>query len=259
MASKTKKSDYFEIRLPRLKFGNTSINGYLVTTLIIFTFLLGMLTNKVLFLEKAANLAAAQPTNTQTAVSPTEVPLPQVVKVDNGKLPFLGQTNAKVTVVEFSDFQCPFCKRYFEDTHDQVLKQYVDTGKIKFYYRHYPLTSIHPNAQIAAEASECANEQNKFWGYHDLLFTNQTAWSELTGTDVTSTLTNYAGQLGLDTLQFGTCLNTHKYKDQVDSDLAAGNAVGVSGTPTFFVNGYRMVGAQPFASFQKVIDQELKK
>lgn len=247
-----------EFRLPRLKFGKITLNGYLITTLVIFTFLLGMLTNKVLLLESSAKMSATA-ANNQPVVSPTDVPPPQIVNVDPGKLPFLGKSNAKITVVEFSDFQCPFCERFFTDTFKQLNDAYIKTGKIKFYYRHYPLTTIHPNAQVSAEAAECANEQDRFWDYHDLLFKNQTTWSPLSSTELIDSLVEYAGQLGLDTIQFTTCVNSHKYKEQVSADQAAGTAVQVSGTPTFFVNGYRMVGAQPFASLQKIIDQELKK
>lgn len=103
----------------------------------------------------------------------------QKVTVNNGHLPLLGKKSAKVTIVEFSDFQCPFCKQFFTDTLSQLTKEYIDTGKVKLYYRQFPLTSIHPNAQIAAEAAECANEQGKFWEFHDILFTNQASWDTL--------------------------------------------------------------------------------
>lgn len=246
-----------EFRLPRLKFGNLTVNGYLITTIIIFAFLLGMLTNKVLYLENAVKTASKAQTNQAAAPAPTEPPA--VVKVDNGHLPLLGNANAKVTVVEFSDFQCPFCKSFFDNTSPQLNDTYIKTGKIKFAYRQFPLTSIHPNAQISAEASECAEEQNRFWEYHDTLFKNQETWTPLSGTDVINSLTDLAGQVGMDTNQFSTCLSTHKYKSVVDADESAGSAVGVNGTPTFFVNGHRLVGAVPFDQFKTLIDQELKK
>lgn len=118
----------------------------------------------------------------------TTTPSPAAkVTVANGHLPVLGKQSAKVTIVEFSDFQCPFCKQFFTNTFDQLKKSYIDTGKAKLYFRQYPLTSIHPNAQIAAEASECANAQGKFWQYHDILFTNQDAWVNLPQTQPSST------------------------------------------------------------------------
>src|SRR3989344_1757621 len=118
----------------------------------------------------------------------TETPTPAPIKqdVDTGHLPILGR-KAKVTVVEFSDFQCPFCKRFFDDTYSKLKKDYIDTGKIAFGFRHYPLSSIHPNAQKAGEATECANEQGKFWEYHDLLFQQQNGWANLPQTSVSNT------------------------------------------------------------------------
>lgn len=99
----------------------------------------------------------------------------QRVTVANGDLPPLGQTSAKVTLIEFSDYQCPFCGRHFTQTEPQITKEYIDTGKVKFYYRDFPLSQIHPGAQKAAEAARCAGNQNKYWQYHDLIFQNQTS------------------------------------------------------------------------------------
>lgn len=127
------------------------------------------------------------------AVLPTEpdtTPTPSVKKsVAPGHLPQLGQQNAKVTIVEFSDFQCPFCKAFFDDTLSQLKKDYIDTGKAKMAYRHFPLSSIHKNAQKAGEASECANEQGKFWQYHDLIFQTQETWQNLPTLPASSTTT----------------------------------------------------------------------
>jgi len=204
MAEET-NSKYFKFKLPRLTFKDTNINVYLVYTLIIFAFLLGMLVNKVMYLEKAAK----NPTPT-VAADPNQPPAPPAVVegLDTGKLPVLGNKNAKVTVIEFSDFQCPFCKSYFDQTHKQLNDEYVKTGKIKFAYRHFPLTSIHPNAQKSAEASECANEQGKFWEFHDLLFKNQDIWSPKAAADAATDWVSYAGNLGLNPSQFESCLSS---------------------------------------------------
>lgn len=114
-----------------------------------------------------------------TTLSPIPTPTPLVrVNVDPGHLPAQGKDNAKVTIVEFSDFQCPYCESFFTTTYAQIKKDYVDTGKVKVFYRHYPLP-FHANAQIAAEAAECANEQGKFWDFHDILFKNQKQWETL--------------------------------------------------------------------------------
>lgn len=259
-ASATEKDDnkgYMEIRIPRFRFKDTSINVYLVFALVIFAFLLGMLTNKVIYMEKLANTPTPTPAPTAAAQEAQAAP-PAVVNVENGKLPLLGDKNAKVTIVEFSDFQCPFCKRYIDDTNSQLNDTYIKTGKVKFAYRHYPL-SFHPNAQKAAEAAECANDQGKFWEFHDLLFSNQETWSPQEAAAAADSFTDYAGQLGLDTTAFRSCLDTGKNKANVDADFAAGGEAQVDGTPTFFVNGNRIVGAVPFSELQKVIDEELKK
>lgn len=159
-----------------------------------------------------------------------------------------GNPNAQVTIVEFSDFQCPYCGKA-EPTLKQIFETYKD--KVKLIYRHYPLP-FHENAFAAALASMCANEQGKFWEYHDKLFENQ---EKLTSPD----LKNYASQLGLETDKFNPCLDNKKYKAQVDKDYNDGQAAGVSGTPAFFINGRLVAGAQPFESFKSIIDEELTK
>jgi protein-disulfide isomerase len=158
-----------------------------------------------------------------------------------------GPANAPIEIIEFSDFQCPFCQRA-NPTVDQVLKTYGD--RVRFVYRHFPLGN-HPAARPAAEASQCAAEQGKFWEYHDTLFANP---SRLGDAD----LKQHAAGLGLDTKQFNACVDTHKYKAQVDADMEAGEDAGVNGTPAFFVNGRMLNGAQPFDAFKRVIDEELE-
>ena len=161
-----------------------------------------------------------------------------------------GDENAPVTVVVFDDFQCPFCKKFFDETLPKLKEDYIDTGKVKYVFRHFPL-SFHQNAQKAAEAAECAGEQGKFWEMHDMLYSHQDALS-------VDDLKNYASQLGLDTEQFNQCLDSGKYKDKVQNDFNMGVQVGVSGTPTFFINGEKLVGAQPYSVFQQVIDSKLQ-
>jgi protein-disulfide isomerase len=150
-------------------------------------------------------------------------------------------------MIEFSDFQCPYCLRA-NPTVEQVLRTYGD--RIHFVYRHYPLPG-HPNARPAAEASACAAEQGKFWPYHDRLFANP---GKLGDADLKQT----AVELGLNAAQFNSCVDTHKFRAQVDADLKAGEEAGVNGTPAFFINGRSVSGAQPFDVFKKVIDEELE-
>jgi len=160
--------------------------------------------------------------------------------------PSKGPTDAPIELIEFSDFQCPFCQRA-NPTVDQVLKTYGN--KIHFVYRHYPLPN-HPNARPAAEAASCAGDQGRFWEYHDQLFANG---SRLTDAD----LKQHAVTAGLDASKFNACLDSHKFKGEVDKDVAEGNQAGVSGTPAFFINGRALEGAQPFEAFKRVIDEEL--
>ncbi len=188
-------------------------------------------------------------TPTQAAVAPAAQPTPPaVVDISAGHNPAWGPEDAKVTVIEFSDFQCPYCQRFATQTLPQLRQAYGD--KIRFVYRDFPLSAIHQYAMGAAEAAECANEQGKFWEYSDQLWANQAA---LQVTDLKS----YAGKIGLDQAQFDACLDGHKYVADVQANVADGNKVQVQGTPTFFVNGRRLIGALPFAQFQQAIDAAL--
>ena len=159
----------------------------------------------------------------------------------------LGPADAPITIVEFSDFQCPFCKRWHAEVYEQLLAAYP--GKIKFVYRNLPLTSIHPDAQGAAEAALCAGDQNVYWQYHDKLLNGETLG--------TGAYTQYAQELNLDMTAFNACITTEKYKDAVQADSDFALNLGVRSTPTFFINGLAIVGAQPLDVFKQVIDKEL--
>lgn len=171
---------------------------------------------------------------------------PPRFEVAAGGYPWLGPRNAPVTIVEFSDFQCPFCERA-ERSLQAVRSKYA--GKLRLVYRNFPLP-IHPNAQKAAEAGWCAAEQNKFWQFHDAMFADQ---SKLDVSD----LKGLAARLGCDTKKFSHCLDQAKYAAAVKKDAAEGERLGVDGTPTFFINGRVLNGAQPPAAFEEVIDDEL--
>lgn len=174
---------------------------------------------------------------------------PPVVDVSAGEAPFKGPQDAPITIVEFSDFQCPFCKQVVS-VLSQVLEQYP--GRVKLAFRDFPIPSIHPHAQKAAEAAHCAEEQGKFWEYHDLLFAKQ---DELP----TENFVDYARSLGLEAAVFQTCLESHRQKDRVEHNHADGMKVGVSGTPAFFINGRLLSGAQPLEAFKTMIDEELER
>ncbi|NBD13509.1 MULTISPECIES: thioredoxin domain-containing protein [Corallococcus] len=173
---------------------------------------------------------------------------PAVQKVELGSAPVRGAKNAPVTIVAWSDFECPFCGRAVP-TIEQVEKEYK--GKVKFAFKHQPLP-FHQHAKIAAQASMAANEQGKFWEMHDKLFANQRALDR-------ASLEKYAQELKLDMAKFKAALDSDKFDKQIEADMADGAAKGANGTPTFFINGRTLVGAQPFDAFKKVIDEELKK
>lgn len=163
--------------------------------------------------------------------------------------PAKGPETAPVTIVEFSDFECPFCKRIYP-TLNQVMDDYE--GRVRLVFRQFPLHALHPNAQKAAEASLCANEQGHFWELHDSIFEGPG------GLDIASLKTR-AAELGLDEDAFGSCLDSGQFADQVAADVTAGRALGVSGTPALFINGRYLSGAQPFEVIARVIDDELQR
>jgi protein-disulfide isomerase len=158
-----------------------------------------------------------------------------------------GSPDAPVTIVEFSDFQCPYCQKS-QAVIDEVMAKYA--GRVRLAFRDYPLRSLHPQAQAAAEASRCAAEQGKFWEYHDRLFGNQ---NKLNPPD----LAEHARALQLDEQRFDTCIKSGRNKASIDADVQEGTGAGVNGTPAFFINGIALSGAQPAAAFEKIVDQEL--
>ncbi len=178
---------------------------------------------------------------------PTKIALKApVIEVSMGSTPPKGNAKAPVTIVEFSDYECPFCKRA-EPTIVEVLKVY-GPDKVRFAYRNFPLP-MHTNARPAAEAAGCANEQGKFWEYHEKLM----AAKDLS----TDNMKKIAGEVGIDQKKFEECLAANKFADAIAKDVAAGEAAGVNGTPAFFINGRMLDGAQPIEKFKEIIDEEL--
>ncbi|MDP3900057.1 MAG: DsbA family protein [bacterium] len=223
-------------------------SGIAIVSLIGFFVMLGLFLSKDVKIagndtdiagEKVANAEDNQPSN------PEE---PQKTSFNISSSDHIrGNVDAKVTIVEFSDFQCPFCSR-FHETMKQVMTEYSDD--VRWVYKHFPLDSLHPEARPSAMASECAAEQGKFWEYGDKLIENQASLS-------TDTYKSIAVELGLNTSQFNTCLDTQKYADKVEQDYQEGLAKGVRGTPGNFVNGSSLPGAVPFAQVKALIDQNL--
>lgn len=176
---------------------------------------------------------------------------PRRVEVSQDDDPAIGPSDAPVVIIEFSDYQCPFCRKFALETLDRILEEY--SGKVRFVYRDFPLESIHAYALKAAEAANCAGEQGRYFEYHDLLFERQEDWSSRG----TAAFVEYAEQLGLELESFKTCLSSGKYEEEVRKDLQDGLRAGVSGTPAFFINGIPLSGAQPFEAFKAIIDSEL--
>jgi len=176
--------------------------------------------------------------------------------------PVLGDSNAPVTIVEYADFQCPVCNRFFHDAWPQIKEAYIKTGKAKLVYKNFQF--IGPDSQRAGEAAQCAGAQGKFWEYHDTLYNH--IWDnyyargingENRGAFTEQKLKNFAGQLGLNTEQFNSCYDSGTYRKVLSSDRNEGTRQGVRGTPTFFINGQKVVGAQPFSVFAQIIESEL--
>lgn len=215
--------------------------NHFFSVLVVLAFAVGVLTGFFVWGYDQPAETANQPTGQ------TQEPSYVRYDIETEGYPSLGPADAPITIVEFSDFQCPFCKRFHEETYQALLESYP--GQIRFVYRNLPLTSIHPDAMSAAVASLCADEQNVYWDFHDKLFSG-----ELLNRNV---YTQYASELNLDTDKFSACLDSGKFDDFISQDMDFALNLGVQSTPTFFINGLAIVGAQPLSSFQNLIDKEL--
>ena len=168
----------------------------------------------------------------------------------------LGDSKAKVIIVEFGDYQCPFCGRFFSQTEPQLRKEYIETGKAKMVYRDFVF--LGPESETAALATQCAGEQGKYWAYHDRIFEIEIVdGRENNGNLSVALMKSLAGELGLNQLKFDSCLDSKKYLSEIKKDYNDGVKAGVSGTPATFINGTLVSGAQPFSVFKQAIDQVL--
>jgi protein-disulfide isomerase len=172
--------------------------------------------------------------------------------------PVLGNPDAKVLIIEFGDYQCPSCRMFWKDVEPRLKKEYIDTGKAKLVFRDFPIVQIHPEALLASMAVDCAGEQNKYWQYHDKVFREQYNKGDDLVRFKAADLKKWAKDSGLDQAKFDQCLDSEKYKNEVLKDKADGDAVSVQGTPTFFINGRVIGGAQPYPAFKTLIDDLLK-
>ena len=206
-------------------------------------FILGLSSGYFLW-GRAAGIAKAQ----QSAANSGNQPVKRYDVTFEDNDPVFGPANAPVTIIEFSDYQCPYCQKWYTEVFGRLISTYGN--KLRFVYRDFPLTSLHPQAEPAAIAAHCAGEQGKYWEFHDLVFGGQLGLSR-------TSYTQYASDLNINIEKFTTCISSEKYKAEVENDLKYASNLGVRSTPTFFINGIAVVGAQPFEVFQQLIDQEL--
>jgi len=195
----------------------------------------------------AAPKVAAQPQQSQP-VEQTQQEAVQRYEISEDDDPSIGPSDAPITIVEFSDYECPYCRRWHLEVFDRIREEYPD--QVRFVFRDFPLTSIHPNAVSAAEAANCSNEQDAYWEYQERLFSGDYELSQ-------DGYLLIAGDLGLDEGDFESCLASGRYSEEVQADLSYASNLGVRSTPTFFLNGLPIVGAQPFDVFKEVIEKEL--
>lgn len=230
--------------------------SHFYSVLVVLAFAVGLLLGFVIWGRDAAVTTVAAEPSAQQAAQPSgqvaEVPVtpePQYTRyeIPTEGYPSLGPADAPITIVEFSDFQCPFCRRFHEETYQALLDAYP--GQIRFVYRNLPLTSIHPDAMPSAIASLCANDQNAYWDYHGKLFSSETLTRE--------SFIQYASDLSLNVDEFTACLDSGKHDEFIQQDMNFALDLGVQSTPTFFINGLAIVGAQPLSAFQQIIDLEL--
>lgn len=209
-------------------------------------------TQKGVYSQKISDSDSSAQDSIKNAPTPTPTPTPAPSKPSSSKVDvkisdsdhYRGDKDAPITIVEFSDFQCPFCSR-FHDTMLQVIENYPKD--VKWVYKHFPLDSIHPYAREAAEASECAGEQGKFWEYTDSLYANQKSINS-------SYLNSLAREIGLNTSKFDKCLADGKYAKKVNDDFQYGKQIGVTGTPGGYINGQKIGGALPYNQLESMIE-----
>ena len=203
------------------------------------------------------NGSPATNNNDNAQIQPAKQPIgnngpQQVVKaeINVDSEPCIGDKDADVLIVEFSDYQCPFCQRAFQQTFPEI-KKLVDSGDVRLCFKDYPLP-FHEQADEAAIAANCAGSQGKYWEMHYKLFATQGSWTGNTG--VEGVFSGYAKELGIDESKFKSCFNDPGQRKEVESDTAEGSAAGVTVTPSSYINGQQIVGAQPWAAFKAIID-----
>ncbi len=240
--------------------------SHFYSVLVVLAFAVGVLVGYVAWgrTSQAAPVAAA-PAVQPAAQTPQATPEPRIYEIETEGYPSLGPEDAPITIVEFSDYQCPFCYRWHVQVYDALLAAYP--GQIRFVYRNFPL-NFHQNAFASAEAALCAGDQDAYWQFHDLMFDKQAVLNDQAGTILDQPAYNqFASELELDVTAFEECMTAHKYQQFILDDMSyasnlpydSNGEAAVGGTPTFFVNGHRLGGAYPIEYFKQIIDAELAK
>jgi protein-disulfide isomerase len=207
---------------------------------------------QVIALAEEGRLAEAYQSQPATNNNPPQAGQPVAVPLSDE--PAKGSPDAPITIVEYSDYQCPFCLRHFQQTLPQ-LQSYIDAGQVRYVFKDFPIHSLHPQAQKAHESARCARElggDEAFWTMHDMLFANQEQWAG--NPNHVDVYKSFAGEMELPPAEFNECLDSGRYADAVNAQVNEGAQLGVRGTPSFFINGQLLVGAQPFDVFQQAIE-----
>ncbi|HTY39793.1 MAG TPA: DsbA family protein [Candidatus Paceibacterota bacterium] len=222
-----------------------------------------LISGSLIYSANRSPSVATQPTAPSaapTAAAPTQQPTGDTSKIlaIGSRDVVLGDPKAPVTVIEYADYQCPFCGRFFTQVTNPLRDDYIKSGKVKMVFRDFAF--LGPESTAAAEAAECAKDQGKYWLFHDALFNAEIADGQENSGNLTPTLfLKLAKDVGMDTKAFGTCVDSHKYADEVQKSAADGRAIGVQATPTTFVDGQMISGAIPYSQFKSAIDAELAK
>jgi protein-disulfide isomerase len=229
-----------------------TVIGLVILIFISFVSLVAFYAWKIKYQDGAANLSKEFQTEKFTLANKKITQNNQPEIVDTAPYirehnPTIGNTKAPITIIAFIDFECPFCRESYP-IFQKVTQKYEPVARIIF--KHFPITALHPQSNAAANAAACAHEQKKFWEYHDSLFTTQSLGTE--------DLLSQSKKIGLDQTKFSQCLDTKKYQGDIDQDIEDGVALGVRGTPTFFVNGYKIEGVLDSAAWDKILFNQLQ-
>ena len=216
---------------------------YIVTGLLLFS--AGIGAGYLIWGIQASKEAAQADSGEEEIIIPEDIKRFDVPVDDD---PILGPENAAITIIQFADFECPFCAEWQSEVWPEIVKTFPD--QVRLVFRDFPLYGMHPNAESAAEAANCASDQNAYWEYHDKLFEAENGLGM-------NALKQYANDVGMDVEEFTECMESNRFINEVKADYDFATGIGISSVPTFFINGIPIVGAQPFSVFKQIISKEL--